>query len=226
LPLLRQLAEVRGRRITHRAGRRAIMERSELLEFWRQPDPPGNRPTDYIEPVDRSRVLSLLLSDFPEGARILEVGCNVGRNLAYLADAGYSELEGVEINSSAVDLLRRTYPQLAGTTIHIGAAEEVLPDLPGPYDLVFTMAVLMHVHPESSVIFDELVRLSDVILAVEPAPGRHFISTRTFPHDFKQVFESRGMELVSLYLLQDPMWQPNDCGNTAAWRFERRKPLA
>jgi SAM-dependent methyltransferase len=208
-----------------RSAAARILEPSELHEFWRQAEPEDNEPLAYTKPVDRSRVLSLILADVPRNARVLEVGCNVGRNLAYLADSGYTALEGLEINPHAVSLLRETYPQLDDTPIHLGAAEELLPELAGPYDLVYTMAVLEHIHPSSTVVFDEICRLADTILAIEPARGREFLSSRQYPHDFRRVFRQRGMELASFEPLCDERWQPNDLGAYAAWRFVRASAI-
>ena len=60
--------------------------------------------------------MASLLQDLPHDARILEVGCGVGHNLAYLHDLGYHHLEGIEISKPVVDVLRETYPQLADAT--------------------------------------------------------------------------------------------------------------
>ena len=166
-----------------------------LHEFWTQPAPPGNTPSMFVKPLGRSAALTELVSDLPGHARILEVGCNVGRNLAYLYDHGYPNVTGIEISPHAVDQLRLTYPQLADRPIHVGPAGEVLPTLPDQaFDLVFTMAVLEHIHPDESRIFDEMVRVSRDVLAIEPK-GK--VSHRHFPHDIPTVFTSRGLELVS-----------------------------
>jgi SAM-dependent methyltransferase len=191
-----------------------------LHEFWRTPAPQGNNPHDYIGPVGRSEVLLELISDLPKDARILEVGCNVGRNLAYLFDHGYQNVEGVEISSHAVELLRSTYPQLADRPVHLGAAEEVLPGLPDEYDLVYTMAVLEHIHPDSAVVFDQIVRLGRSVLSIEP-PGR--LSHRQYPHDIPKIFEARGLELVSTRPMADFPSTATDAGIKMfyAWRFAR-----
>jgi SAM-dependent methyltransferase len=184
------------RRLPVQPVRREMDPPEVLHEFWRQPAPPQNNPHNYIGPIGRSQALLELIRELPPEARILEVGCNVGRNLAHLHDNGYRHVEGVEINPHAVALLRSTYPQLADVPIHLGPAEEVLPTLPDDgYDLVFTMAVLEHIHPDSSIVFDELVRLGRSVLAIEPPPGRG--SHRTFPHDIPKIFQSRGLQLVS-----------------------------
>ncbi len=191
-----------------------------LHEFWRQPAPEGNNPHDYIGPIGRSKVLLELISDLPKDARILEVGCNVGRNLAYLYDHGYTDVEGIEISPHAVELLRQTYPQLAEVTIHLGAAEELLPKLTDAFDLVYTMAVVEHIHPDSSVVFDEMVRLGSSILSIEP-PGRR--SHRQHPHDVPEIFRSRGMTLVSERPMTDFPETRDDKGIRIfiAYRFTR-----
>ncbi|HEU4426202.1 MAG TPA: class I SAM-dependent methyltransferase [Pilimelia sp.] len=214
------VAEIRQRRMV-RAGRKT-MDRPEVLhDFWRQPMPPGNSSHDYIGPVGRSHVLLELISDLPKTARILEVGCNVGRNLAYLHDNGYRHVEGVEINPHAVERLRTTYPQLADVPIHLGPAEEVLPGLPDDgYDLVYTMAVLEHIHPDHSMVFDEIARVGRSVLAIEPPGG---VSHRQFPHDIPKVFTARGLCLVSSRSMADFPKTADDkaIAKYSAFRFNR-----
>ena len=168
---------------------------ASLRKFWTQPEPQGNVPRTYLNPVWRSKALLELVSDLPADARILEVGCNVGRNLAYLHDHGYPDVTGIEINPHAVELLRESFPQLAERPVHVGPAGDILPGLPDDsFDLVFTMAVIEHIHPDESHIFDEMVRVSRDVLSIEP---RSRLSHRQFPHDVVEIFTSRGMELVS-----------------------------
>lgn len=166
-----------------------IAHREDLHSFWKQPSPKGNDPKGYLEQTARSAAL-LKIIDQPKDARILEVGCNVGRNLAHLYDAGYTNVEGIEISETAVELLRETYPQLADSNIHVGAAEDILPTL-DEYDLIFTMAVLEHIHPDSTVVFDNIARLGETVIAVEPHD--YHSTNRSYPHDIRELFTSRGM---------------------------------
>jgi SAM-dependent methyltransferase len=217
-PPTRAILEARRRRIAHAN----IMERERLLDFWQQREPDGNVPEDYLRPIWRSELLAELLSDVPKDARILEIGCNVGRNLAYLADEGYARLEGIEISAHAVELLRAAYPQLADSEIHLGPVEEVLPRLTQSFDVVFTMAVLEHIHPDSSEVFDHIARLGDTVLTIEPPPEASPTSSRQFPHDLQAELEARGMKLASLIPLADhPLVAEDDLAHYAAYRFER-----
>lgn len=168
----------------------AAMSLKETQEFWR------TRPefSTYTLPdfQCRSEVLAKLICRVPKDARILEIGCGPGRNLAYLADRGYERLEGVEISRQAIEILHRTYPQLVDISVHIGSAERILPTLDGPYDLIFTMAVLQHVHPESNV-FDEIARLASVVLTIE---SRVINPAIAYSHDLPAIFRARGYRLT------------------------------
>src|SRR4051794_25163727 len=87
--------EARARSLTQRAraweASYVIDDPAALREFWTQAEPEGNVPSSYINHVHRSEVLADLIADLPKDARILEVGCNVGRNLAYLHDSGWTQ---------------------------------------------------------------------------------------------------------------------------------------
>src|SRR3990167_7256156 len=90
---------------------------------------------------------------------ILEVGCNVGRNLKGLWDAGYHQISGVDINRDAIDLLIKTYGTSMNAIVYTGALEDKLKELLG-YSVVFSMCVLMHIHPDSESVFAEIARLA------------------------------------------------------------------
>lgn len=241
-PPTRRLLMERARWLQARAVKQMrpeqMMEQPSLHAFWRQDAPEGNAPQDYFEPQVRSRVLAELIGELPTDRRILEIGCNVGRNLAHLADLGYRHLEGVEISPHAVELLRENYPQLADSPVHLGAAEDVLPRLAGPYDLVFTMAVLEHIHPDSRVVFEQIARLGSAVLAIEPAPAMRQSTDRQFPHDMPVLFGAFGLTHVSTteltnhpLLLEDDKRRQEadpehrfvleDMHRYAAYRFER-----
>jgi SAM-dependent methyltransferase len=174
---------------------RRMDKQASLHEFWRKPEPPQNNPQHYVRATGRSQALLEIISDLPTDARILEIGCNAGRNIAYLFDHGYTGVEGVEINPHAVELLRTVFPQLADREIHIGAAGETLPKFADDeFDLVYTMAVLEHIHPDESSVFDDMARIGKQVLAIEPE-GR--LSHRQFPHDIPKEFGDRGLTMVS-----------------------------
>lgn len=183
------------------AGR--VHPRERLHEFWRHPDA-SNDPEGYRDPVERSRFLLALVEPYlAPDARILELGPNVGRNLAYLFDAGYRDLTGIEINGDAIALLRQSYPELGATaTLIVSPIEDAIKDLPdGSFDLVFTMAVLEHIHPDSEWIFAEMVRIArSTLVTIEDERGT---SVRHTPRDYRSVFEPLGAHQVEERRLSD-----------------------
>lgn len=182
------------------AMRRAIVPakgREDIHEYWRRPDDGANEPRSYLEKAERSRYLVGMLERYTDhDARVLEVGCNVGRNLAFLHDAGFKHLTGIEISQDAVDVMRAEFPEMAReASIICGAAEDVVRDFDdGALDVVFTMAVLEHVHTESEWIFGELTRITnDLLITIEDEAG---LSWRHFPRDYGRIFERLGMRQV------------------------------
>jgi pseudaminic acid biosynthesis-associated methylase len=71
----------------------------------------------------------------------LEVGCNVGANLRWVAELlGPERAAGVDVNEKALSLLGKRVP---GVDARL-AAGRALPFADGSHDLVFTMGVLIH----------------------------------------------------------------------------------
>ena len=77
-------------------------------------------------------------------ASALEVGCNVGGNLRWLAELlGPENVAGVDVNEQALEILRERCP---GVDVRLAPARE-LPFEDGAFDLVFTTGVLIHQPP-------------------------------------------------------------------------------
>ncbi|MCD9622761.1 class I SAM-dependent methyltransferase [Rhabdothermincola salaria] len=196
-----------------------------MYEFWRQPSPAKNDPDEYVKATTRSAALTQLLENHNLAAdkEILEVGCNVGRNLAYLHDHGYQNVTGVEINPHAVERLREVYPQLEARPVHVGAAEGVLPSFEDwQFGLTFTMAVLQHIHPDSRSVFEHIGRVSEQILAIEPtvAGATH----REYPHDVPGTFRRLGWVVADETPMKTLVDESSDSGglvNYTAWWFQR-----
>jgi SAM-dependent methyltransferase len=174
--------------------------REEVQRYWRTPPDQGNLPESYFQGAARSTWLVELVRQHlaldPDRARILEIGCNVGRNLDRLFAAGYRDLTGIEINEDAVRLLRLTFPGLAAAAkIHVGPVEEKINAFAdGEFDLLFTMAVLEHIHEDSAWIFAEMARATKGLL-ITVEDEREF-SQRHFPRDYERIFTALGLRQV------------------------------
>jgi pseudaminic acid biosynthesis-associated methylase len=97
---------------------------------------------------------------------VLEVGCNVGANLRWLAPLlGPEHVSGVDINRAALDEIRRRLP---GINTIVSPARE-LPFRDRWFDLVFTAGVLIH-QPTATLprVMGEVVRTARrYVLAIE-----------------------------------------------------------
>jgi pseudaminic acid biosynthesis-associated methylase len=93
------------------------------------------------------------------GARTaLELGCNVGGNLRWIAERlGTDNVAGIDINQRALDVLRRRMPGVDARRASVLA----VPFADASFDLVFTMGVLIHQAPEHlDTVMREIVRCS------------------------------------------------------------------
>lgn len=90
---------------------------------------------------------------------VLEVGCNIGGNLRWLAEIlGPENVAGVDVNARALEILRETVPGIDARQ----ASGAGLPFEDGQFDLVFTTGVLIHQDPETGLkpMMREIVRVS------------------------------------------------------------------
>ena len=138
-------------------------------------------------------------------AAVLEVGCGVGRHLAELADAGLTELTGVDVNPEALSALQETYPNLADVgTFHAETIEEYVTDTEDrAFDAVFSVETLQHIHPDAEWVFDELARITgDSLLTVENESGRAGTVNHVdedvplYYRDWNAVFTAHGLREV------------------------------
>ena len=98
-----------------------------------------------------------VLNELP-ARRVLEVGCNIGANLRWIAAHDSVETScGIDINIKALRELHRALP---GANALWSRARE-LPFRDESFDLVFTMGVLIHQPPEHlPIVMSEIVRCS------------------------------------------------------------------
>src|SRR5262245_10212617 len=89
---------------------------------------------------------------------VLEVGCNVGGNLQWIApEIGAENCHGIDVNEKALAILAERVPGAQGRI----ASAKSLPYENASIDFVFTQGVLIH-QPEESLgaVMDEMVRVS------------------------------------------------------------------
>ena len=174
--------------------------------FWESdvnklPNP--NEPSHYH---NKPKALIRFMQEFWKpyvnfDSHIMELGCNCGTNLEILRSNRYKNLSGVEINSDAIGLMSRVYPKLyAQSSIIVGSFEDSLFKIPSnSMDVLFSMAVLMHVHPSSNQVFSEMVRIAArYIVVVEQEYGN---CEYVFARNYKRVFTNLGCEQIDKIML-------------------------
>jgi SAM-dependent methyltransferase len=101
--------------------------------------------------------------------KIIELGCNSGKNLEILRKQGYKDLTGIDVNKYAFEHMKKVYPELYKiTTKKIGLIENITDTMDNIYDLSFTIAVLIHIDSkERSKIYKWLSGHSRYIIFIE-----------------------------------------------------------
>ncbi len=202
-------------------GARSDVERLESL--WG-----GAFGNEYIErnrgaAASREPFWRGLLGEFP-ARKVLEVGCNVGQNLTWIATCVEpGNVFGVDINRNALHELRTSVP---GVNAVWSPARE-LPFRDRWFDLTFTMGVLIH-QPEESLplVMGEVVRCSSRWVLC----GEYYADQPTevpyrgqegalFKRDFGGLYASLFPELVLRkrgFLAKSDAWD-----DLTWWLFER-----
>ena len=121
-----------------------------------------------------------------KNARILEIGCNAGRNLNYLYQKGYKSLTGIEIGIEAEEVMKGQFPDACKSTRYIlgNAYEELVKLSSSHYDLVFSRAVLVNIAPKWNAIFREMARVSNSYILLMESEDSYL----SCPRDFEKVF--------------------------------------
>jgi pseudaminic acid biosynthesis-associated methylase len=166
-------------------------------------------------------VLTKALSRAENFGSCLEIGCNIGLNLdALRAIRPNARLVGVEINASAVRVARsKGHAVVEGSILDDSVAKQVA-DL-GPFDVVFTKGVLIHIAPEYlPSVYASMMRLSSRYLMVceyyNPTPVTvpyRGNSDRLFKRDFAgDLLESFPLRLLDygFQYRRDPEYPADD----------------
>jgi pseudaminic acid biosynthesis-associated methylase len=90
--------------------------------------------------------------------KILEIGCNIGNQLAILQKMGYKNLWGIELQDYAVEMAKE---RMKDVNIIKSSAFDI-PFKDSYFDLVFTSGLLIHISPKDiNNVLDEIYRCSN-----------------------------------------------------------------
>ncbi|WP_339227469.1 class I SAM-dependent methyltransferase [Oceanobacillus sp. FSL K6-2867] len=167
---------------------------NEIHDHWVK----NSTPMRYANKLERSEFLLKYVEKYVEKkGKVLEVGCNVGRNLNHLYEHGYKGMTGIEISQEAAISLQKTYPKLAEDAVIINSpVEDVIKKfLPNSFNLVFSMAVFEHIHPDSEWVFEEIARITgSYLITVEAEETSRW---HIFARNYKTIFENFGFKQVT-----------------------------
>ena len=175
-----------------------MASRQQCLDYWAgRLNGQENGPDSYAAPSPRREayVVSIFERYVPDHQmRVIELGCNCGRNLLALQEAGYDRLSGVDCNALAVAEAKRRFPQL-NADLCVSTFEDFAPKLPeAAPEVIFTVAALEHLHWERQEdVFDAMARCARIIVTVEDEVG---YTWRHFPRNYAGIFVPRGMVQV------------------------------
>ena len=185
----------------------AMMAHEDILEYWSTPLDNDNRTEGYLQPVGRSRYLQALIERFfPATSSALEIGCNLGRNMNHLTTVMGIDTAGMEISARAIQHMKSHFPALSGARTYLGDVVERIKEVPDKsYDLVYSMAVLMHLHPDTpSSFWSDMVRTAGRgIITIENETSG---SMRNWPRNYGRLIEAAGARQIH----QEPLVPVND----------------
>jgi SAM-dependent methyltransferase len=183
------------------------LSKDEVQNYWKNPnDPEFNSPETYLESTTKNtQILLDIVNDSldKKEIKILELGCNVGRNINKLFENGFKNLFAIEINSEAINLMKKSFPNtFSSTKIFESSIENKIKEFPdNEFDLVFSMAVLMHIHNDSDWIFQHIARITKKNLII--MENENIKARKNFPRNYKNIFEKFGLKEKKSFNLED-----------------------
>jgi SAM-dependent methyltransferase len=161
-------------------------------EHWeKHPTAAAFEGIDPASQVQMDEIMALV----PErNAAILDLGCNVGRHLAYLHGQGYRNLHGVDWSESALRDMAARYPDMhANAMLTRASFEDFLGAAREPVDLVYTRGATFElVHPAFPLIHHvcRIARRHAVLVITEAG--------HAYPRFWEYEFAREGFELTHL----------------------------
>jgi SAM-dependent methyltransferase len=173
-------------------------------------------PQDYIEIDSHSKILvdELLKKCDEENRSFLDLGCNRGRFLRILLDAGMKNIEGVDVCESAINTVMQDDAGFRlNQSIHLMTIQEFLLSKPSfSVDVVYTHGATVELIPSTFPLVREICRVTkdSVILYISDSD---YLYPRFWQYEFSR-YNFKMTKLVSP--------SPKSSSNFSLFVFERR----
>lgn len=172
-----------------------MLDRATVHERWM-----NNEPL-YLDNGPRRQFIAAVVHRYaPSLGSILEIGCNAGMNLKAIEHLGKYRLFGVDISAEAIEVAHKNVTEFIGFHGAIDESIEMISEHHS-YDVVFSMATLMHIHPIDEWVFDEIAQIVNGYLITcewERTDG-HYIKAR----DYGKVFSRHLSQVESAEVMVD-----------------------
>ncbi len=173
----------------------SIEDEQSMVEFYRKWAEDYDRQMlvelQYVSPTEIARLLTQHLSD--TGSEVLDIGCGTGLTSRYLADAGYTQLDGLDLSPDMVRVAaeRGIYRELL-----VGDLNQPLARDDASYDGIISSGTFTHGHvgPEP---------LSEIIRVLRPGGvlactvHQDLWEPMGFAARFEQLTQDGSVDLVS-----------------------------
>lgn len=187
-------------RFTKRVLQRFLWFWPRLLDAvrWRDSGPGHPHDPKLFEKLDQEdAVLTVeLMARVPDKASpILDLGCNCGRYLNYLAQAGYINLHGVDVSKSALEYMDQVFPGLKQRIgLSLATFQEYLLTQPDrAFEAVFSRGATVElVHPSFPLV-RHLARVTRSFVLLMIQENGH-----SYPRFWEREFLREGFLLVKL----------------------------
>lgn len=151
---------------------------------------PRDKPHLYNDKLERSKYLYRILERKTNNLRygILELGCNLGRNLQYLYTMGYKPpLVGVDINPESIKIARDQCNR--DITFFVSSLQDFINKKSLCFNTVVSMAVLMHVPRDEDVQLLKNIPCNYLVTIEDEIRDSFNHTPRNYRKFFKESFE-------------------------------------
>lgn len=174
--------------------------------------------TDNFNELDPASVVLMeeVMALAPDkNASLIDLGCNVGRHLNYLYQAGWHHLTGVDFSARAIEDMSVRYPELhRGIKTVAASFQEFLPKCEDSFDIVYSRGATFELVPPSFPLIRHVCRIAKTYVVIVIAEAGH-----AYPRYWEYEFARQGFELV--HLKRPPAPESPDQQHLSLMTFKR-----
>jgi SAM-dependent methyltransferase len=173
---------------------------------------------DNFDIDDMSKFLVDIVIPLKPSESIVELGCHDGKRLAALKkflNNSNVVFEGIDVNSSVIEFGKLKYKHLNNFNLEVADLFDFIKKR--EFELVFTYATLMYIHPfKLRALLESLINQSKIVVVIEPVtsykiltvfPRRNSSYTHNYKNIFKGIIENRNIHCKTIELPKN-LWKP------------------